>query len=320
MEKKCRCSHKCFKQTCIAYTKKNRYRARFRLQQITSIFTITMKKAFSLFAKPKQQQDNINKQKTIKQAIDDFNQIHLTSVTDTPCTFTSTVCREQHFRMPLYRYWCNAIKEKPRLHRKQWEFVYICQSLYERGLLKKGIRGIGFGVGKEPLPSLFASLGVEVLASDLDFDSAEKLGWVNTDQHSNELQDLNKLGLCDKKQFEKLVSFRITNGLDFVINSLKTLKPGGLAIHTTEFNLSSNKNTIDNNNSFVIFRRKDIEKLSKRLNDYGHTIEPIDFYAGNDAIEQYIDLPPYRDEPHLRLELANKYTSTSISLIIHKCI
>ena len=54
----------------------------------------------------------------------------------------------------------------PRWHRKLWEYVMICQALWERGMLRAGRRGCGFGVGQEPLPALFASLGCEVLAAD----------------------------------------------------------------------------------------------------------------------------------------------------------
>lgn len=260
--------------------------------------------------------------------------------------FGSTVCREQHFRMPLYKYWCHAIKEQPKLHRKQWEFVYICQTLFERGMLSKGFNGLGFGVGTEPLPALFASYGVNITATDLDLTKASELGWVATDQHSNSLSDLNKSGLCDEENFKKLVRFMnvdmnhiptdlndfdfcwsscafehlgsIEKGLAFVRNSIKTLKPGGIAVHTTEYNLSSNEDTLDNNPSFVIFRRQDIELLVSILQKEGHLVEAIDFYSGNDTFEQYIDMPPYIEEPHLRLQLAGKYTSTSIGLIIHK--
>lgn len=276
---------------------------------------------------------------------EDFRRIHNTEYI-AQYTFGSTLCREQHFRMPLYKFWCNAIKEQPRLHRKQWEFVYICQTLHERGMLTEGRSGLGFGVGSEPLPALFASYGVNVTASDLDLSKASELGWVATDQHSNSLSDLNKLGLCDEEKFNRLVSFMnvdmnnipsnltgfdfcwsscafehlgsIENGLAFVRNSIKTLKPGGVAVHTTEYNLSSNTDTLDNNPSFVIFRRQDIELLVATLQQEGHFVETIDFYPGNDTFEQYIDMPPYIDEPHLRLQLAGKYNSTSIGLIVHK--
>lgn len=289
---------------------------------------------------------DIAEKNAVLDAIAEFNRIHESNNIKAPFAFGSTVCREQHFRMPLYKYWCEAIKERPRLHRKQWEFVYICHALYERGMLRDGRRGLGFGVGKEPLPSLFASYGVNILASDLDLTRAHKLGWVTSDQHSNELSDLNQLGLCNEENFSKLVQFMnidmnhipkevsgfdfcwsscafehlgsIAKGLEFVRNSIDTLKPGGVAIHTTEFNLTSNEDTLDNNDSFVIFRRRDIEELVISLEKEGHTVEVVDYCSGSDALEQYIDMPPYVDEPHLRLQLAGLYASTSIGLIIHK--
>lgn len=265
---------------------------------------------------------------------------------DLPLVFSSTLCREQHFHLPLYQYWCNALKEQPRLHRKQWEFVYICQSLYERGALREGATALGFGVGREPLVSLFASLGLNVIASDLDFESAKNLGWVDTEQHSSAVSDLNERAICDADGFLQRVSFTcidmneipsnldtvdvcwsscafehlgsIKKGLDFVLNSSQMLKPGGIAVHTTEFNLSSNTDTLDNNPAFVIFRQRDIEELAMRLSDEGFILETVNYSGGSDELENYVDLPPYLDEPHLRLELAGKYACTSIGLIVHR--
>jgi len=263
-----------------------------------------------------------------------------------PYVFRSTLCRAQHFRMPLYIYWCDAFKETPRFHRKQWECVFICQTLFERGCLIPGKRAIGFGVGREPLPSLFASRGVMVVASDLDIENAQRLGWVETTQHCTDKADLNQLGLCNPDDFNRLVTFRnidmneipvdigsfdfcwsscalehlgsIRHGLDFVRNSARLLNPGGIAVHTTEFNLSSNTRTIDNNEGFVIFRRQDIELLASELRAENFFVEEIDYCQGSDPLEQYVDLPPYRQDVHLRLQLAGEFTSTSIGLIIRK--
>ena len=264
---------------------------------------------------------------------------------NSPYVFSSGLCREQHFHMPLYSYWCKKLLEKPKFHRKQWEFVFICQTLYERGFLKSGKSGVGFGVGREPLVAYFASQGAEVLATDLDFSKAEELGWVTTDQHSNNLSALNEDGICDPVEFNRLAKFKnvdmnaipedigkydfcwsscafehlgsIRRGLDFVKNSARLLKPGGVAVHTTEFNLSSNFKTLDNNPHFVIFRRCDIELLEQELSSEGLIVEAIDYSSGEDQLERYVDMPPYIDEPHLRLQLAGEYTSTSIGIIIH---
>lgn len=278
-------------------------------------------------------------EKSFKTSIPDFGR------PEGPFVFSSTLCREQHFHLPLYSYWCMALKENPRLHRKQWEFVYICQVLYERGFFKKGASALGFGVGKEPLVALFASFGMEVMATDLDFSNAEKLGWVATNQHSHNLEALNEKGICDSELFEKLVSFRsvdmnnipedigsydicwsscafehlgsIRKGLDFVLKSTALLKPGGIAVHTTEFNVGSNSRTLDNNRDFVIFRRRDIEELIRELSANGYLVEVVDYSSGGDELERYVDIPPYVSEPHLRLQLAGEYVATSIGLIIH---
>jgi glycosyltransferase involved in cell wall biosynthesis len=263
-----------------------------------------------------------------------------------PYAFRSTLCRAQHFRMPLYKYWCDALRETPRFHRKQWEYVFICQALFERGFLAPGKRAVGFGVGREPLVSLFALHGVTVLASDLDIESARYLGWASTNQHCADPADLNQVRLCDPDDFNRLVTFKninmnsipvdigcfdfcwsscalehlgsIRRGLDFMLNSARLLNPGGIAVHTTEFNLTSNERTVDNNECFVIFRRQDIELLVSELRAEDFVVEEIDYCAGSDPLEQYVDLPPYRQDLHLRLQLAGEFTSTSIGLIIRR--
>lgn len=247
--------------------------------------------------------------------------------------------------MPLYQYWCKKLNEIPRYHRKQWEFVYICQVLYERAMLFENATAVGFGVGKEPLVAYFASLGINTLATDLDLTQARDLGWVSTDQHSNDLASLNDRGLCNSEKFLQHTRFRnvdmnhvpkdlgsfdfcwsscafehlgsIQKGLQFVIESARHLKPGGVAVHTTEYNVTSNEDTLDNNPAFVIFRKCDLEALALALHSLGYIVETIDFESGSDELERYVDLPPYLEAPHLRLQLAGQYTATSIGIIIH---
>ena len=263
-----------------------------------------------------------------------------------PYVFSSGLCRQTHFNLPLYQYWCEQIKEAPRLHRKQWEYVYMLQALYERQMLHIGKSCLGFGVGKEPLASYLASKDLKVLATDLEIEYAEKLGWTKTNEHAHSLKSLNDKGICPIDKFDRNVNFKnvdmnnfssnlgsfdivysscafehlgsIEKGLDFVKKSSKLLNKGGVAIHTTEFNLTSNSLTVDNNDNCVLFRKKDFESLEQDLERDGFFMEPIDFSQGNDEYEKYIDLPPYCDEPHIRLKAFEKFDITSIGIIVHK--
>lgn len=255
----------------------------------------------------------------------------------------SRLCTEEQFSAAEYREWCSRIHEAPRLHRKQWEFYYIAQALSERGMLREGRRGLGFGVGQEPLSALFASLGCSIVATDLDLATAQRFGWVDTSQHAGGLTSLNTRGLCPDEQFARLVSFRIVDmnaipadlsgfdfvwsscsfehvgtidlGKRFVLRAMDCLRPGGVAVHTTEFNVSSNFYTLFSGGT-VLFRRTDIESLANQLTAAGYRID-LDFDLGSSPADQYVDHPPYKSEPHLKLAIAD-YVSTSLGLIIEK--
>ena len=109
----------------------------------------------------------------------------------------------------------------------------------------------------------------------------------------------------------------IALGLAFVENQMACLKPGGVAVHTTELNLSSESDTLSEG-ATVIFRRADIEDLVARLRKQGHEVEPLSYGLGQTAEDKFVDIFPYGDEPHLKLLLAEKYVSTSVALIIRR--
>jgi hypothetical protein len=233
--------------------------------------------------------------------------------------------------------------EPGRLNRKIWEWCYIAQALQERGMLQPGRRGLGFAVGQEPLVSLFASAGCEITATDLDTDRAESAGWVHTDQHSHDLATLNQRGICDPEDFRRRVTFRHADmnripsdfeggydflwsscsfehlgslglGEQFVYNAMACLKPGGIAVHTTEFNVHSNTRTIDYRNT-VIFRRCDMERIAERLTACRHRIEPFSFQTGDLPADETVDVPPYGQDGSLKL-LIRDYVCTSVGLIV----
>ena len=93
-----------------------------------------------------------------------FDQLRVLPLRSGPVT-------QAQFMTPEFLFWCDRLKEAPQWHRKVWEYVMVCQALWERGMLRAGRRGCGFGVGQDPLPALFASLGCEVLATDAPADA-----------------------------------------------------------------------------------------------------------------------------------------------------
>ncbi|WP_028987875.1 hypothetical protein [Thermicanus aegyptius] len=254
----------------------------------------------------------------------------------------SKLCQAADFHSDWFRNASERMKEPFRYHRKLWEFCFIYQALLERGMLIPGNHGLGFGVGREPLPALFASHGCKITATDLPVHKAVEQGWVGSNQHTSDVEGLNERGLCPPDDFARLVFFQpldmneidesyygkydftwsscafehcgsIELGKRFIINQAKCLKPGGTAVHTTEFNLSSNDKTIGTG-PVVLFRKQDIESMAEELNKSGYSME-VDFTVGTLPLERYIDFPPYHEDYHLKL-LIGGYVSTSIGLII----
>lgn len=257
---------------------------------------------------------------------------------------TSHPCRQESFSEPWFSYWTSQFHATLRHHRKLWEFVFICQALDERGLLREGSRGLGFGVGTEPLAALFAARGCQITATDMSPDQIEAAGWAETQQHAAGKANLRHSYLCDDALFERNVDFRVCDmnhvpddltgfdfcwsscalehlgslekGLQFIERSIECLKPGGWAIHTTEYNFGSNDETLDHMGT-VLYRRRDFEALQARLAAKGHTLAPLDFDIGSGPADTYLDVPPYRQEPCLKIALMG-HATTSFGLIVQR--
>jgi 2-polyprenyl-3-methyl-5-hydroxy-6-metoxy-1,4-benzoquinol methylase len=258
---------------------------------------------------------------------------------------TSCLCTEAQLHSPWFRHWLSRMGLEFRMHRKLWELCFIAQALEERQMLIGGKRGLGFAVGTEPLPALFASLGCEILATDQDRAAAEASGWASSNQHAESLASLQRPTICSPEIFDERVSYAnvdmneisselcrgefdfvwsccsfehlgsIERGLQFVLKAMDCLKPGGVAVHSTEFNISSDADTVDNTGT-VLYRRQDMQRLADELTARGHSIH-LNFDTGNGFADHYVDLPPYKQDIHLRLQIAG-YTATSIALIVQK--
>ena len=267
---------------------------------------------------------------------------------------TSKICCQADIEAEWFRYWCGQLHLVPFYSRKLWEYAFVLHALWEAGQLEEGHSGLGFAVGTEPLPSFLASRGLNILATDLDPADERASGWHQSGQHSAAAANLFKPDLVDKTRFDRLCKFRSVDmnlipgglyggfdfcwsmcsfehlgsvelGLEFVRNSIKCLKPGGLAVHTTEFNLERGQQNIDQSPT-VLFQRRHIEELSGRLAADGHVLAEVNYDTGLGLLDLFVDVPPHPWDgsphlqfhpatPHMRLSICG-FPATSIGLIV----
>ncbi len=260
---------------------------------------------------------------------------------------TSSLSKQADFESDWFAFWCAEILAAPIYHRKLWELCYIAQALRLAGKLTPGQRGLAFGIGEEPLPALFAKYGCHILATDLDPDRPEARAWRQTSQHGA-LEKLRRSDICPDETAMANIAYRdvdmndiprdldgqfdfcwsacalehlgsLEQGMAFIENTMRTLKPGGVAVHTTEYNLDDDSQTIDSWPT-VLYQRRHIEGLLERLSRAGHHAAPVDFTAGDQILDGLVDLPPWLPGPspaHVKL-LVDGFPCTSIGLIIRK--
>ena len=123
----------------------------------------------------------------------------------------------------------------------------------------------------------------------------------------------------------------LERGLEFVERSLSVLKPGGVAVHTTEFNADSNEKTLGTGGT-VLYRKKDLQALFERLEAQKHkVVGPPDFSSGRGFLDRYVDVPPYDwewdsyakgkstnlSEPQVRVGVGD-YAATCFGIIVVK--
>jgi hypothetical protein len=255
---------------------------------------------------------------------------------------------------PWFSYWCSQLKAAPFYHRKLWEYAFVLQALFEHDLLRAGTRGLGFGCGREPLASYFASRKMDALTTDLSPEEVAGRGWAETGQHASSREAAFFPDIVSRELFDRHVEHSVMDmnaipsvpepfdfcwsicslehlgsiqkGSDFVVNSLSTLKPGGLAIHTTEYNYLSADETLDNWPT-VLFLRRHFEALKTRLEEEGHQLLGPDFDIGSGALDRFIDVPPYGEllnlargtdqASHLKLAI-DGFACTCFGLIVRK--
>ncbi|MEA3050858.1 MAG: hypothetical protein QOG84_2694 [Sphingomonadales bacterium] len=221
------------------------------------------------------------------------------------------------------RHWIAELGTPIIYHRKIWELAYVLQAIWEGGHIAPGARGLGFGCGVEPIASYLASQGVAATVTDQPQERARAAGWVATNQHAGALDQAFHPHLVERAEFDRLVRWEavdmnaippslrgydfcwsicamehlgsIDKGLAFVERAMEVLRPGGLAVHTTEFDIRPDGPTWDNAGT-VLFQRAHLERLASRLRSAGHRVAELDFDIGDKPLDRFIDVPPWTHE------------------------
>jgi hypothetical protein len=273
---------------------------------------------------------------------------------------TSQVCTYESIHSPRLLHWSDRLRpmwdpdgtetRKVVVHRGMWEWLFLCESLREAGMLHAGRRGLGFGA-REPLVSLFAGMGCKLVVAEFGSDplgettspdSVDELGGgpgaaidhrfcpaelfhERVQYQEVDLDDVLRDVPDDLHDFDFTWSSHVMDhlgslaaGMDFVAAQMHRLKPGGLAVHTTELNLTSDTDTIAEGGAeggTVLYRRRDVEDLVRRLRADGHRIA-YDLSEGSWPADRHVDVPPYTPT-HLRTKLGECET-TSVALVIQK--
>lgn len=271
---------------------------------------------------------------------------------------------QKDFESDWLRFWLNELQQPFTYSRKLWEWAYILQVLHMNGMINENKTGLGMGCGQEPLPCYLASKGCSIVASDQPPEGGSADTWAAGNQFANSLKALYYPTFMETQRFEELVSLQyidmnklpedlygrfdfcwsscvvehlgsIAQGLHFLKESVKLLKPGGVSIHTVECNYLNTPKTMDNYSS-VLFKKDHFLSLESEIRAMGFEIEAMDFdfSIGDDIFDRYIDLNPYPFEktagldidvsthypphvPHIKLWLGG-VPSTSFGLIIKK--
>ena len=208
-------------------------------------------------------------------------------------------------------YWCHRLGIARVYHYKIWEKCYVLQALFEGGMLRAGNKGIGFGCGEGPLPSLFASMGIHVTATPLVLPQSSA-GWMETEQSTHNIDKVWGSQLVAHEAFDQYVTLQYVDltqipphfvgqydycwssgmcghvgdtekGLECVETAMSVLKPGGIAVHTMLYMYDSDD--MSGNVPRALFQEHHFEDVYERLVAEGHEVMPLDLTCGHDVLD-----------------------------------
>ena len=214
----------------------------------------------------------------------------------------SQPCTADQFDEPVYQAWLRRLRLPDDRSRRQWAFVYVLQVLERYGMLQPGAQGLGFGVRDEPVPAFLAASGVGVTATDRPAAPSSLPETSLAASERTALEALRRPAICDDATFDRNMSFRtadlqsvprdlvnfdfawstsvaaelgsVAAGMRFVRDTVGCLRPGGIAVHVTEFDPDSAEDAVETP-QLTLFRRRDLERLSLNLISLGHEVAQV---------------------------------------------
>lgn len=237
-------------------------------------------------------------------------------------TPVSQLCTAAQFKEPVFTELAKAMELADCLHRSVWESVWIAAILATLGCIAPGKSALGLGVTRERIASLLASRGMSVstirMAETANADLPQQYALLNLFYPTIvAIEDFDQLvrmtdgarggPLSDARAdvdcvWSQAVAHRLGSaaaGADFIMRSMEALRPGGVAVHTLNLNLSSNTEPAAGE-AFMAFRRADLDALTERLTQTGYEVLPSNLHPGLDEADALVDAPPF-GLPHLKV-------------------
>jgi hypothetical protein len=252
---------------------------------------------------------------------------------ENPCC---QLCTAGQFNDAAYLEIAQAMGYPPGVRRMRWDPVWIVSVLATAELIAPGRRGLALLAGSDRVAALVASRGVEVLATAPprpDNPATETRRTALFHPEVVHIEDFDRLvrfadldprhvGSVPRDAFDFCWSMgaphrlgSIAAALDFFEASLVPLKPGGIAAHAFDFNLTSNRSTWEQPGN-VLLRRRDVEALAERLAASGHEMLPINTHPGLEPADERVR-GTIGSSPGLR-QRSGMMVSTSFGIAIRK--
>ena len=202
------------------------------------------------------------------------------------------VATGEQLREPVAGGWLSRLRPKGTSGPEHWRKLYTLQALRRYGMLEEGALGLGFERTPSGMPAALAALGTRIVAAFPTVPGAQP-------KAARLKADLADRAPCSKTVFEANVSARVTSwrriaddlvnfdflwssranevlysvadAVQFVEDSMRCLRPGGIAVHTFSYDLAPSGRKIPSTDR-IMLQQGDVERIALLLVSRGHEV------------------------------------------------